>query len=267
MAAVKPYWKGYLKLSLVTCPVALSPATSDTEKVRFHTMNRATGNRVASRYVDSLTGKEVDPDDQVKGYERGEGDYIILEEEELDAVALESVRTIEIEQFTPRDSIEWIWLEKPHYLVPNDKVGEDAFAVIRDAMRAENVVGISRLVFGQRERAVMLEPRDEGIVLWTLRYGDEVRPEEEYFSGIKAKPEGGLAPLMKQLIQQQTKKWSPITDPIQDRYLELIAAKKKAMKKSAKATSKDAPVGAKDNVVDLMAALKKSLEGKPQNSR
>lgn len=264
MAAVKPYWKGYLKLSLVTCPVALSPATSDTEKVRFHTMNRATGNRVASRYVDSLTGKEVDPDDQVKGYERGEGDYIILEEEELDAVALESVRTIEIELFTPRDSVEWIWLEKPHYLVPNDKVGEDAFAVIRDAMRAENVVGISRLVFGQRERAVMLEPRDEGIVLWTLRYGDEVRPEEEYFSGIKAKPEGGLAPLMKQLINQQTKEWSPITDPIQDRYVELIAEKKKLMKKTAKTKAKDAPVGSRDNVVDLMAALKKSLEGKNQ---
>jgi DNA end-binding protein Ku len=267
MAAVKPYWKGYLKLSLVTCPVALSPATSDTEKVRFHTMNRATGNRVASRYVDSLTGKEVDPDDQVKGYERGEGDYIILEEEELDAVALESVRTIEIELFTPRDSIEWIWLEKPHYLVPNDKVGEDAFAVIRDAMRAENVVGISRLVFGQRERAVMLEPRDEGIVLWTLRYGDEVRQEVDYFSGIKAKPEGGLAPLMKQLIKQQTKKWSPITDPIQDRMLELIAEKKKNMKKPAKATANQAPLGGKDNVVDLMAALKKSLEGKKQSSR
>lgn len=265
MAAVKPYWKGYLKLSLVTCPVALSPATSDTEKVRFHTMNRATGNRVASRYVDSLTGKEVDPDDQVKGYERGEGDYIILEEEELDAVALDSVRTIEIELFTPRDSIEWIWLEKPHYLVPNDKVGEDAFAVIRDAMRSENVLGISRLVFGQRERAVMLEPRDEGIVLWTLRYGDEVRPEEDYFSNIKAKPEGGLAPLMQQLIKQQTKTWSPITDPIQDRYLELIAAKKKAMKKSAKSTAKDKQVGGKDNVVDLMAALKKSLEGKNQS--
>ncbi|KQY17446.1 Ku protein [Rhizobium sp. Root73] len=267
MAAVKPYWKGYLKLSLVTCPVALSPATSDTEKVRFHTMNRATGNRVASRYVDSLTGKEVDPDDQVKGYERGEGDYIILEEEELDAVALESVRTIEIELFTPRDSVEWIWLEKPHYLVPNDKVGEDAFAVIRDAMRAENVVGISRLVFGQRERAVMLEPRDEGIVLWTLRYGDEVRPEEEYFSGIRAKPEGGLAPLMKQLIKRQTKKWAPITDPIQDQYLELIAAKKKAIKKPTKSTAKGSPVGGKDNVIDIMVALKKSLEESKQRSR
>jgi DNA end-binding protein Ku len=263
MAAVKPYWKGYLKLSLVTCPVALSPATSDTEKVRFHTMNRATGNRVASRYVDSLTGKEVDPDDQVKGYERGEGDYIILEEEELDAVALESVRTIEIDIFTPRDSIEWIWLEKPHYLVPNDKVGEDAFAVIRDAMRAENMVGISRLVFGQRERAVMLEPRDEGIVLWTLRYGDEVRPEEEYFSSIKAAPEDGLAPLMKQLIKQKTKKWRPITDPIQDRMLELIAEKKKALKQKPK----EKIALTKGNVVDIMAVLKKSLEASKQRSR
>jgi DNA end-binding protein Ku len=265
--AVKPYWKGYLKLSLVTCPVALSPATSDTEKVRFHTMNRTTGNRVASRYVDNVIGTEVDPDDQVKGYQRSEGEYIILEEDELDAVALESVRTIEIELFTPRDSIDWIWLEKPHYLVPNDKVGEDAFAVIRDAMRSENVVGISRLVFGQRERAVMLEPRDEGIVLWTLRYGDEVRPEEEYFSGIRAKPEGGLAPLMKQLINRQTKKWSPITDPIQDRYLELIAAKKKAMKEPTKATAKGVQTGGKDNVIDIMTALKKSLEENKQRSR
>jgi DNA end-binding protein Ku len=133
-------------------------------------------------------------------------------------------------------------------------------------MRSENVVGISRLVFGQRERAVLLEPRDEGIVLWTLRYGDEVRPEEEYFSGIKAKPEGGLAPLMKQLIKQQTKSWSPVTDPIQDRMLELIAEKKKALKKS-KPKGKEAPIGAEDNVVDLMAALKKSLEGRKQSSR
>lgn len=262
MAAVKPYWKGYLKLSLVTCPVAMSPATSDTEKVRFHTMNRATGNRVASRFVDNVTGKEVAPDDQVKGYERAEGDFIMLEQEELDAVALESVRTIEIEMFTPRESIDWIWLDTPHYLVPNDKVGEDAFAVIRDAMRAQNVVGISRLVFGQRERAVMLEPRGDGIVLWTLRYGDEVRPEEEYFSNIKAKPEGGLAPLMTQLIKAQTKKWVPITDPIQDRMLELIAEKKKTLKPKGK--RKIEPM-AKDNVVDIMTALKKSLEGPKEN--
>ncbi len=262
MAAVKPYWKGYLKLSLVNCPVAMSPATGDEEKLRFHTMNRTTGNRVASRYVDKVTGKEVAPDDQVKGYERGEGDYIILEEEELDAVALESVRTIEIDMFTPRNSIEWIWLEKPHYLVPNDKVGEDAFAVIRDAMRAEKVVGISRLVLGQRERAVMLEPRGEGIVLWTLRYGDEVRPEQEYFSHIKAKPEGGLAPLMKQLITAQTKKWAPITDPIQDRMLEMIAGKMKTLKSTGK--RKIEPM-AKDNVVDIMAALRDSLDREKRN--
>jgi DNA end-binding protein Ku len=260
--AVKPYWKGYLKLSLVTCPVALSPATSDTEKVRFHTMNRATGNRVASRYVDSVTGKEVNTEDQVKGYERGEGDYIILEDEELDAVALESVRTIEIDVFTPRNSIEWIWLEKPHYLVPNDKVGEEAFAVIRDAMKAEDVVGISRLVFGQRERAVMLEPRGEGIVLWTLRYGDEVRPAEEYFAGIRAHPEDGLAPLMNQLIKKQTKKWSPIADPAQDRMLEMIAVKKLALKPKGK--GRTAPAKGSDNVIDIMAALKKSLEENKQ---
>lgn len=155
------------------------------------------------------------------------------------AAALESVRTIEIEKFTPRESIDWIWIENPHYLVSNDKVGEDAFTLICDAVRAEHIVGISRLVVGRRERAVMLEPRDEGIVLWTHGYGDEVRPEEEYFPGVKAQPEGGLALLMKQLIHKQTKEWSPITDPIQNRYVELVAAKKKAMEKPAKAANKN----------------------------
>lgn len=263
--AVKPYWKGYLKLSLVMCPVAMSPATSESEKVRFHTMSRTTGNRVVSRYVDSVTGKEVADRDQVKGYERGDGDYVMLEDDEIAAVGLESTRTIDINLFTPRESIQWIWLDTPHYLVPNDKVGEEAFAVIREAMKAENMVGISRLVFGRREHAVMLEPRDEGIILWTLRYGDEVRPETEYFSDIKAdKPDLSLMPLMQQLIKQHTKAWSPdlITDPAQDRLLELIALKKKSIKKSARAKAKETPVGEKDNVVDLMAALKKSLEAK-----
>ena len=129
--AVRPYWKGYLKLSLVTCPVAMSPATSESEKVRFHTLNRATHNRVVSHYVDSVTGKEVADNDEVKGFDRG-GEYVLIEDEELDAINLESVRTIEINTFVPRETIDWIWLDKAHYLVPDDKVGEDAFAVITD---------------------------------------------------------------------------------------------------------------------------------------
>lgn len=178
--APRPYWKGYLKLSLVTCPVSMSPATSESEKVRFHTLNKATGNRVVSQYVDAVTRKPVKDDDEVKGYARGENDYVLLTDDDLDAVALDTVKTIDIDKFVPRDSIEWVYLEKPHYLVPNDPVGHEAFAVIRDAMASDKVFGVSRLVIGRRERAVVLEPRGEGIVLWTLRFGDEVRPEESF---------------------------------------------------------------------------------------
>ena len=134
--APNTFWKGYLKLSLVTCPVAMMPATSDSEKVRFHTLNRATGHRVESRYVDAETGKPVADEDQVKGYQTGEDEYIMLEDEELEAVALESTRTIDIEMFVPDDAIGWIWYDRPHYLMPDDAVGEEAFAVIRDAMAA-----------------------------------------------------------------------------------------------------------------------------------
>lgn len=123
MAPPRPYWKGYLKLSLVTCPVSMMPATSESEKVRFHTLNRKTNNRLVSRYVDAETGKEVDEEDEVKGYERAEGDFLVIEDEELESVALESARTIDIEKFVPRNTIEWIWLEKPHYLSPSDEVG------------------------------------------------------------------------------------------------------------------------------------------------
>ncbi|NKW11144.1 Ku protein [Ochrobactrum tritici] len=121
--AVRPYWKGYLKLSLVTCPVEMMPATSDSEKVRFHTLNRQTQNRVVSRYVDAITGKEVKEGDEAKGYERGEGEYILLDDDELENVALDSTKTIDIEMFSPRESIGWIWLDTPYYLTPSDPVG------------------------------------------------------------------------------------------------------------------------------------------------
>jgi len=181
MAMPKPFWKGFLKLSLVTCPVAMTPAVSQSEKIKFHTLNRETGNRVESHYVDAETGKPVDKDDQVLGYERGENEYVILEREELESVALESVRTIDIDMFAAKESIAWIWYDRPHYLTPDGAVGEEAFAVIREAMAATGTVGIARLVLGNREHAVMLEPRDRGIVVWTLRYGNEVREPKAYF--------------------------------------------------------------------------------------
>ena len=235
--AHRPYWKGYLKLSLVTCPVSMSPATSESEKVRFHTLNRETGNRVVSQYVD--------------------------------AVALDTVKTIDIEKFVPRDSIEWIYLEKPHYLVPDDPVGHEAFAVIRDAMAADKVYGVSRLVIGRRERAVVLEPRGDGIVVWTLRFGDEVRPEESYFEDIDDRSDPDLVPLVQKFIKQHTKEWSPdmVSDPVQDALLDIIAKKKKALRPSKKGKTKgdERPSGGK--VINIMDALRKSLAAGEKRKR
>lgn len=261
--ALRPYWKGYLKLSLVTCPVQMMPATSENEKVRFHTLNRQTQNRVVSHYVDSVTGKEVKEEDEVKGYQRGENDYVMLEDEELENVALDSTKTIDISTFTPRDSIEWIWLDTPYYLSPNNAVGQEAFSVIRDAMESQDMVGISRLVISRRERAVMLEPRGKGIVLWTLRYGDEVRDENTYFAGIGDETaDSDMMPLVQQLIKKQTQHWDPkmVIDPVQDRLLDIIAEKKKALKKPSKTKAKaPASAPAPSNVINIMDALKKSV--------
>lgn len=262
--APRAFWKGYLKLSLVTCPVEMSPAISQEEKVRFRTLNGKTGNPVVSRYVDSVTGKAVDEDNEVKGYPRGEDDYVVLEDEEIEAVALESTRTIDIETFVPRESIAWIWYDTPHYLVPNDTVGEEAFSVIREAMASTGTVGISRLVLYRRERAVMLEPRGKGIVLWTLHYGDEVREEQDYFSDLKqAKPDSKALALVRTLIEERIRAWSPemADDPVQDRLLDIIAAKKKGRKRPAKPKETRPTAG---NVINIMDALRKSIkaEGK-----
>lgn len=264
--APRSFWKGYLKLSLVTCPVAMAPATSDQAKVRFRTLNSKTGNRVMSRYVDSVTGKPVEEEDEVRGYQRGEDDYVILEDDEIEAVALESTRTIDIEVFVARDTIEWIFYDTPHYLVPTDAVGEEAFSVIRDAMASTDTVGISRLVMYRRERAVMLAPLGKGIVLWTLRYGDEVRDAKDYFGALKqTKPDSRSLSLVKTLIEERKTPWDPsmVEDPVQERLLDIIAAKKK--KKSSKRPAKPkAPPATPDNVIDIMDALRRSLksEGK-----
>jgi Ku protein, prokaryotic len=263
--APRTFWKGYLKLSLVTCPVEMMPATSESGKVRFHTLNRKTGNRVVARYVDSVTRKPVDEADEARGYPRGEDDYVLLEEDEIEDVALASTRTIDIETFVPKDAIGWIWYDKPHYLTPSDKVGEEAFAVIREAMAANKVVGISRLVMYRRERAVLLEARDRGIVLWTLRYGDEVRDQEDYFVGLaQEKSEAGQLALMKKYIKARTREWdaSLAEDPVQDRLLDLIEERKKKRKpRAAKPKAEELP----SNVVNIMDALKASLARSRKN--
>lgn len=266
--ATRSFWKGYLKLSLVTCPVAMTPATSETEKVRFHTLNRKTINRVVSQYVDAESGMPLAEGDEVKGYERGENDYVLLEEDELEAVALESTRTIDIDMFVKSDSLDWIWYDKPHYLTPNDPVGEEAFSVIRDAMEATGTVGIARLVLYRRERAVMLEPKGKGIVLWTLRYGDDVRDKNEYFDNIgPTKADPVLMKLATTLIEERTKPWDPkmVADPVQERLLDIIASKKKGRKKTKKAQAQ--PDERPSNVINIMDALRKSVSAEKKATK
>jgi DNA end-binding protein Ku len=258
--ALRPFWKGYMKLSLVTCRVAMTPATSEEDKVRFHVLNRRTGNRVLSQSVDSQTGRPVGEDDEVKGYARGEHDFVLLEGDELESIALESVRTIDIETFVAAESIDWIWYDTPYYVTPDDPVGEEAYCVIRDALRATAMIGVSRLVLNRRERAVILKAHDNGIVLWTLRFGDEVRDPGEYFASIgEAKPDPELKRLIGDLINSRKKAWSPemVADPVQARLLDIIEAKKKGTKKGrAKPAAEPEP---RSNVINIMDALRRSV--------
>ena len=182
--APRANWKGYLKLSLVSCAVALYPATSSSERVRFHTLNRETGNRVKRQFIDAETGEVVESDEQVKGYEIGKGSFIVMEEEELEAIRIESTHTIDIESFVPRDQVDERYLDTPYYIAPDDKVAQEAFAVIRDAMQEKGRAGIARVVMARRERMILLEPLGKGIVATLLRYPYEVRGEDAYFESI-----------------------------------------------------------------------------------
>ncbi|WP_105400869.1 MULTISPECIES: Ku protein [Neorhizobium] len=266
--APRVFWKGYLKLSLVTCRVTMTPAISEGAKVRFHNINRKTNNRVLSQYVDAETGEAVEDDDQVKGYPKGEDDYVLLEDEEIEDVGLESTRTIDIETFVPADSIGWIWYDRPHYLAPDDEVSAEAFAVIREAMAKTGTGGIARLVMYRRERAVLLLPKDKGIVVWTLRYGDEVRDADEYaVEKPKEKADAEHLSMMKKIIDERTEAWKPsmADDPVQDRLLEIIAERKKS-RKTRKKVEEKAPERS-SNVIDITAALKKSLEAERKAPR
>lgn len=252
------FWKGYLKLSLVTAAVSLTPATTESNKYRFHVLNRKTGNRVESRYVDSVTHKPVAAKNQVKGFPRAEDDYVLLEDDEIDAVALESTRTIDIQTFVPTGSIDWIWYDRPHFLRPEDKIGTEAFSVIREAMRANGVVGIARLVLYRRERAVLLEPSGKGIILWTLHYGEEVRESIDALDP-KMKFEKPLLDAMEKRIGKQMTEWKPalVQDPIQKKISALLKTKSKTVSSPEKKTGTKTRTGG--NVINIMDALKKSL--------
>src|SRR5579859_969524 len=183
--APRAYWKGYLKLSLVSCPVALFPAASEHEKISFHQINKETGHRIRYRKVDAETGDEVPQENIIKGYEVAKGEYIELDPEELEDVAIESKRTLEIEEFVPKSEIDELYLRDPYYIVPDGDVGQQAFAVIREAIRKEGMVALAKIVFTSREHIIALEARGKGMMGMTLRYPYEVRAEDEYFDTVE----------------------------------------------------------------------------------
>jgi DNA end-binding protein Ku len=255
--APRAYWKGYLKLSLVSCPIAMYPATSEREKISFHQLNKKTGNRVKYKKVDAETGREVDRDDIVKGYEVSKGEYIELEPEELEAVALESQRVIDIDEFVPKSDIDELYLNNPYYLVPDGEVGRQAFAVIREAIRKEGMVAIGKVVFTSREHIIALEPRGKGMMGITLRYPYEVRDEEDYFDEIKdEKVPKDMLELATHIVETKKGKFEP--DKFEDRYEDAL---KELLKKKQKGEKIERPKEqAPSNVINLMDALRQSVK-------
>jgi len=256
--APRPNWKGFLKLSLVSCAVALYPATTTAERVRFHIINRKTGDRIRNDIVDAETGQPVEPEDRVKGYEFEKGQYVLLEEDELDNVALASTHTIEIEEFVPMAQVDRIYLDESFYLVPQDEVGREAFAVIREAMRKKDLVGLARVVIYRRERLMLLAPRGKGLMATALRYNTEVRDEKDYFDDIpdiKVPPD--MLKLAVHILDSKKGRFDP--GKFEDRYEsalnELIAAKRAGKKAPMVAEPKPS------NVINLMDALRRSAKG------
>ena len=180
----RAYWKGYLRLSLVTCPIELFPATSQAEKTHFHQINTQTGHRLRQQMVDEETGRVVDTGHKGRGYELTKGKYVEIDEDELKAIQVESTHTVDIDGFVPRADIDKRYLDKPYYIAPNGKTGAEAFVVIRDAMQDEERVALARIVMAHREHMIMLEPLGKGLLGTTLRFDYEVRSEKEYFSHI-----------------------------------------------------------------------------------
>ena len=256
--APRANWKGFLRLSLVTCPVALYPATSDTEKVSFNQINRKTGHRIKYAKVDADTGEEVAADDIMKGYKVDTDTYIEVTKDELDDIALESTRTIEIDEFVPKSDIDNRYLIRPYYLVPDGKVGHDAFAVIRETIRAMNKVAIGRVVLTNREHIIALEPLDKGLMGTLLRYPYEVRAEEEYFDEIQdVKVTKDMLDLARHIVNQKAGRFEP--DKFEDQYETALVDLINRKRAGKPITPKERPRG--ENVVDLMDALRKSIGG------
>lgn len=258
----RQFWKGYLKLSLVTCAVSLHPAVTQGRKIRFNMVDRRSGERVESRYVDSVTGKPVDDEDEMRAFEHADGRYVEINDEDLAAVGLKSARTIDIETFLPAGSIDWIYFDVPHYLMPNDEVSAEAFSVIREAMGKSKTQALSRIALNRRERAVLIEPRGKGMIMWTLRYGDEVRPPPENDDDAPDPAKDEMA-LMEKLIEKRRQDFAPefLADPVEKKLAALIESKR-SKKRAPKAKTRKDDDEKPTNVVDITQALKDSLARK-----
>jgi DNA end-binding protein Ku len=255
--APRAYWKGYLKLSLVSCPIALFPATSEREKISFHQINKNTGHRIRYRKVDAESGDEVEASDIIKGYEVGKGEYIELDPEELEAVAIESKRIIDIDEFVPKKEIDELYLNNPYYIVPDGEVGQQAFAVIREAIKKEGMVAIAKIVFTSREHVIALEARGKGMLGVTLRYPYEIRKEQEYFDDIPdEKIPKDMLDLATHIVATKAGHFDP--DEFEDRYEDALKdlIKQKQAGKPIEVPERREPA----QVINLMEALRRSVQ-------
>jgi len=256
--AYRPTWQGHLKLSLVTCPVALYTATNPSGDVHFNLINPKTNNRIHMITTDPDTGP-VERSELVKGYEVEKGRYVLLSEEEIKSVRLESTRTIDIERFVPVADIDRIYWDHPYYLAPDGKMAQEAFGVIREAMERSGQIALGRIVLSTRERLLALEPRGKGILAYSLHTEDEIRNADDIFGSISsAKPDAAMIAIAEKIIDQQKGPFDPsqFTDRYETALKALIAEKQKGHRPVEAAPPEES------NVVDLMAALRASLAGK-----
>ncbi len=254
---MRPYWKGYLKLALVSCPIALHAACSTAERIAFRQINKVTGNRLRQQLIDEETREPVGPEHKARGYEVAKGQYLIMDDAELEAIEIESTHIIEIDSFVPRSQIDQRFFDTPYYVAPNEPVGQEAFAVIREAMRGKAMVALGRLVLSKRERVIALEAYDKGLLATTLRYPYEVRKAEDYFCDL---PELAIAPDMLTLAEQILDSKAGDFDPpaFRDRYEEALLAHIKA-KQAGAVQERKQPFAAPHRVINLMDALRRSI--------
>jgi DNA end-binding protein Ku len=254
---MRPYWKGYLKLALVSCPIALHAACSTSERIAFRQINKATGNRLRQQLIDEETREPVAPEHKGRGYEVAKGQYLMVEDAELEAIEIESTHTIEIDSFVPRSQIDQRFFDTPYYITPNEPVVQEAFAVIREAMRGKGIVALGRLVLSKRERVIALEAYDKGLLGTTLRYPYEVRKAEDYFCDL---PDLTIAPdmltLAEHILDSKAADFDPAT--FRDRYEEALLAHLKA-KQAGAVPERRQTFATPRRVINLMEALRRSV--------